>query len=88
MLFRSAGPRTALADLLAKSGDSAGAAAQLEEAVKRQPDSFELRERLGDLEAAHGQRAEAAAAWQAALEHAPDSADRKRIAKKLRTSGH
>jgi tetratricopeptide (TPR) repeat protein len=78
--------RLALADLKAKTGDSGGALADLQEAAKTQPGSEVIYEQIGDLEKARGNNAQATKAYETALGNTRDRATTKRLRAKLRTS--
>jgi tetratricopeptide (TPR) repeat protein len=77
-----AAARIALAVLEVKLGNPAGALAQLEEVVKREPENSSILEKIGDLESAAGNRAAASKAYQEAMQYSQDNAARRRIGKK------
>ena len=76
--------RLALADLLLKTGDADGAFEELQEALKQNPKSAAIFERIGDVEASRNHAAEARAAYESAIQNAPDSNTAKRIRKKVK----
>ena len=74
--------RLAVADLLEKSGDVAGAVQELRQALKADGKNAAIYERIGDLEAKANHPEESRAAYGSALENATDSQTRKRLQKK------
>jgi tetratricopeptide (TPR) repeat protein len=76
--------RLALAGQLEKAGRGGEALAELQAALKVQPENPSIHEEIGDLEAAAGRTDAAASAYRKALECSPDPAARKRLTAKLR----
>jgi len=83
-IYEKATTPSLLAELKAKAGDSTGALADFEEAVKAQPGSALIYEQIGDLEKARGNIAQARKAYETALRHTQDRATTKRLRGKLR----
>ena len=76
--------RLALAELLEKTGDTAAAVQELQQALKGDAKNASIQERIGDLEAKQNHAPESKAAYEFALKNAPDSETAKRIKRKLR----